>query len=45
LKKSFKGEIEPDSALLPLIASCNGNARDIVSAAVRVAVAARRLPA
>lgn len=35
----------PDSALLPVIASCNGNARDIVSAAVRVAIAAKRLAA
>ena len=34
--------VPPDSALLPVIASCNGNARDIVSAAVRVALAARR---
>ena len=37
--------VPPDSALLPVIASCNGNARDIVSAAVRVAIAAKRLAA
>ncbi len=37
--------VPPDSALLPVIAGCNGNARDIVSAAVRVALAARRLAA
>jgi replication-associated recombination protein RarA len=37
--------VPPDSALLPVIASCNGNARDIVSAAVRVAIAAERLAA
>jgi len=37
--------VPADSALLPVITSCNGNARDIVSAAVRVALAARRLPA
>jgi hypothetical protein len=34
-----------DSALLPVIASCNGNARDIVSAVVRVAITAKRLAA
>jgi len=34
--------IPPDSSLLPIIASCNGNARDIVSAAVRVAIEAQR---
>lgn len=34
--------VPPDSTLIPVIASCNGNARDIVSAAVRVAIAAQR---
>lgn len=34
--------IPADATLLPVIASCNGNARDIVSAAVRVANAALR---
>jgi len=37
--------VPPENILLPVIANCNGNARDIVSAAVRVAVAARRLAA
>lgn len=32
----------PDSVLLPIIAACAGNARDIVSAAVRVAIEAQR---
>ncbi len=34
--------VPPDSSLLPIIASCNGNARDMVSAAVRVAIEAQR---
>ncbi|HQT82372.1 MAG: hypothetical protein B7Z60_09355 [Ferrovum sp. 37-45-19] len=33
--------LPPDSSLLPVIASCNGSARDIMSAAVRVAVEAK----
>jgi replication-associated recombination protein RarA len=37
--------VPPDTALLPVIASCNGNARDIVSAAVRVVLASQRLAA
>ncbi len=37
--------LPPDSTLLPVIDSCNGNARDVVSAAVRVAIAAKRLAA
>jgi len=32
------GIIPPDSALLPIIQSCDGNARDIVSSAIRVAL-------
>lgn len=37
--------LPPDSALLPIIQGCNGNARDIVSSAVRVANQAKRLAA
>lgn len=32
----------PDAALLPIIEACDGNAREIVSAAVRVAIEAQR---
>ena len=36
------GIIPPDSALLPIIQSCDGNARDIVSSAIRVALEQNR---
>lgn len=39
---AYGAAIPPDSTLMPIIASCNGNARDIVSAAVRVAIEAQR---
>jgi hypothetical protein len=32
----------PDAALLPIIETCAGNARDIVTSAVRVAIRAQR---
>jgi replication-associated recombination protein RarA len=32
----------PDAALLPIIETCDGNARDIVTSAVRVAIRAQR---
>lgn len=34
--------VPPDNTLLPVIANCNGNARDIVSCAVRIGIAAQR---